>query len=116
MSNLQFDSNWRRALLLQGSSEEDVDRAAEYILLDEEKLSEKIEKFCEKYSFMLGFDYDPYSYLIWPMHDSVSSKELIKSLNNMFPKCASMIRKTLVEAHGLVFISSESDLAFGEDF
>ena len=105
MSNLKFDSNWRRTLLLKTSSGNsiDIDSITEYISLNTRFLPEKLDKFCKKYSFDFGFDYDPYSYLVWPMHDEITSSELSVVLNNSFPKCANVVKKTLVEAHGLVF-------------
>ena len=114
MTSLRFDNNWRRTLLFTKEATVDSNFAASYVSLSEDKLPAKLSSFCEKYSFNYGFDYDPYSFLIWPVHDTISAQALADSLNQVFPKCASVVERTVREAHGLEFDSFDNDLSFDE--
>jgi len=101
MSKLSFYGNWRRILLLGKSSSFDIDEPVEYIALDGRKLGTTIEKFCERNWNELGFDFDPYSYFLWPLDDKVSAVDLAEQLNERFPHCASVVRTSPADAHGL---------------
>lgn len=113
-----FDNNWRRALLLTKQSAHDVEMPTEYVALDDRKLpkvSKKktdngINKFCARNAFEYGFDYDPFSFLVWPIQDNVTASALAASLNETFPGVARVIKKTPVEAHGLTFSNEREEL------
>jgi hypothetical protein len=109
MQNLSFYGNWRRILLLGKASSFDIDEPVEYITLDARKLATTIEKFCERNWNELGFDFDPYSYFLWPLDDKVSAVDLADQLNERFPHCASVVRTSPADAHGL------GDLSFDEE-
>jgi len=88
---LSFDNNWRRTFLL--TQDEDLDREADYIVLDLSKLPMSFERFCNLYSEKYKFDYDLNSLLIWPIHDFLSINRLKDSLNKLYPNCASIVRR-----------------------
>ena len=101
--NLTFFGNWRRVLLLVGQSSVDIDEPVAYVALDAHKLPQRIKKFCELNWSEFEFDFDPYSYLLWPLDDKVSSKVLTDKLNEKFPGLVKVVSCTPAEAHDLDF-------------
>ena len=104
--NLNFDNNWRRALLLSSSVDYDTDTRAEYIVLDRSKLHTDLKKFCASNWEKYAFDYDTYSMLLWPLHDNIKADEIVDKINKRYPKCASVLKVAPTEAHNLNFNSS----------
>jgi hypothetical protein len=80
-----------------------VDIPVEYVALNSKVLPLPVKEFCKHYASQFGFDYDVYSYLLWPMHDSMTTAELSESLNTKFGSCSTIIKKSPIEAHGLDF-------------
>ena len=100
--NLNFDNNWRRALLLTQETDRDIERPVSYVILDKNKLPCPITKFCSQFFYEYGFDYDSGGY-IWPSNDSTSCQILAEKLNQTFPKCASIVDKAPIIIHNLNF-------------
>lgn len=108
--------NWRRVFLLTKAGSFDSEDEFQYIQLDRKKIPEKLSSFCEAKSFELGFDYDPYSYLLWSIDDSMDIHSLANLLNEQHADCAKVVTSTLGRAHGLDLTDTDepedgSDLA-----
>ncbi len=101
MSNLKFSNNWRRMLAFGRYASHDVDTVVKYVALDVNKIPMRISKFCSDKWNEYGFDFDTYSYLLWPVDDEQDIHKLAEILNNDFPGCARVVEKTIAEAHGL---------------
>lgn len=101
--NLNFDNNWRRTLLLTNQSDRDIDQPTPYVVLDKTKLPCSFKKFCEKYAYDYKFDYDIRNKVIWPLNDTALADTLVTSLNEDFPKIASVINKKPSVVHNLSF-------------
>jgi hypothetical protein len=101
--NLNFDNNWRRTLLLTNQSDRDVDQPISYVILDKTELPCSFKKFCEKYAYDYKFDYDIHNKVVWPLNDNTPTNILVTSLNNDFPKIASIITKKPSIIHNLSF-------------
>ena len=110
--NLSFDNNWRRVLLMTKQADRNIDRPVSYIVLDKSKLPCTIKKFCQQFSYDLGFDYDLTSEVLWPIHDNISAVKLAEDLNKTFPKCASVTEKIPSKVHSLNFNDDLDSLNF----
>jgi hypothetical protein len=111
-NSLAFSDNWRRVLILTKESSMDVDVPVAYVSLNEKKLPNRLRAFCEKYWEQFEFDYDIYSYLLWPLHDKVSAESLAQQLNTKFAKCAKVVLMPPVLAHDLKFDDEGGSLEF----
>ena len=109
-NSLSFENNWRRLLIMTKEASENAYSDAEYISLDESKLPMKVSKFCKAHWNEFGFDYDTYSYLLWSVNGDNDIKQLQARLNEKFPKCATIVKKTPMDAHGLEF--NDNELSF----
>jgi hypothetical protein len=107
--NLNFDNNWRRTLLLTKQSNKDLDIPASYVILKVSNLPCTFNKFCEQFAYEYKFDYDVNNKVLWPDNDKTPISVLADTINNDFPKTASVIKKPPYIIHNL----SWSDL---EDF
>jgi len=108
VDSLRFDRNWRRILLLNKPEDADIYSEAEYVSLDPSKIG-KLTEFCKRNWEKLGFDYDSYSYLVWPLNDGEPTERLVDRLNSKFASCAQVVLRTPAEAHGLGFGEETSE-------
>jgi hypothetical protein len=80
----------------------DIYKPAEYIVLDGNKLKGKSTLQWAKENFgQYGFDFDRYSMLLWPDDDSVPASVVVKKINSVIPKFASIRNISPALAHGL---------------
>lgn len=100
---LSFDNNWRRVLLLTNQADRNLDQPVQYAVLNLKNLPCSFQKFCEQYSYDYQFDYDSKGEVLWPTDDNTPVSSLIFTLNNSFPKCASLITKKPSVIHNLSF-------------
>lgn len=114
-------NNWRSTLLFSKLAfrqddnlialltVKDLYKPIEYVVLDPSRLKGESVLHWMKSNFgELGFDFDKYSMLSWPVDDNTPAVDLVTSINTLVPRFASTRLISPALAHGLDEISSLS--------
>jgi hypothetical protein len=89
--------------------DKNVYKPIEYIALDGERIhGRKMLTWAKDHFASYGFDFDPYSMLLWPMSDDVPASVVASRINAAYPNLATIKVVSPALAHGLDEVASLS--------